>query len=113
MTQSIRVDGEIDTFYAFEQELQQFSDVLQLDLSIRIYITGLSDPEESYSIPNNLTYIKFKASCRPNYTALLQELGQHDSTAVVGVCAHESTIVKVNNLCLSHSWAIRKERFEL
>ncbi|KAL9553398.1 hypothetical protein MBANPS3_003311 [Mucor bainieri] len=103
----------IDTFYAFEQELEQFSDALQLDLSIRIYITGLSDPEENYSIPNNLTYIKFKASCRPNYTALMQELDQQDNTTVVGVCAHESTIVKVNNLCLSHSWAIRKERFEL
>ncbi|GAN11110.1 FAD binding protein [Mucor ambiguus] len=103
----------IDTFYAFEEELQQFSDSLQLDLSIRIYITGLSDPEESYSIPNNLAYIKFKASGRPNYTALMQELDQQDNTTVVGVCAHESTIVKVNNLCLSYSWAIRKERFEL
>ncbi|KAK4520526.1 uncharacterized protein ATC70_008039 [Mucor velutinosus] len=103
----------IDTFYAFEQELEQFSDSLQLNLSIRIYITGLSDPEENYSIPSNLTYIKFKASCRPNYTALLQELDQQDNTTVVGVCAHESSIVKLNNLCLSHSWAIRKERFEL
>ncbi|KAL7308727.1 hypothetical protein PS15m_011895 [Mucor circinelloides] len=103
----------IDTFYAFEQELEQFSDSLQLDLSIKIYITGLSDPEENYSIPNNLTYIKFKASCRPNYAALFQELDQHNNTTVVGACAHESTIVKLNNLCLSHSWAIRKERFEL
>ncbi|KAF1796088.1 hypothetical protein FB192DRAFT_1337238 [Mucor lusitanicus] len=103
----------IDTFYAFEQELERFSDALQLDLSIKIYVTGLSDPEENYSIPNNLTYIKFKASGRPNYTALLQELDQQGNTTAVGVCAHESTLVKLNNLCLSHSWAIRKERFEL
>lgn len=106
-------DNEIDTFYAFEQELERFSDALQLDLSIKIYVTGLSDPEENYSIPNNLTYIKFKASGRPNYTALLQELDQQGNTTAVGVCAHESTLVKLNNLCLSHSWAIRKERFEL
>lgn len=103
----------IDTFYAFEQEFERFSDSMQLDLNIKIYITGLSDPEENYSIPDNLTYIKFTASCRPNYHDLFQELNQQGNTTAVGVCAHESTIVKLNNLCLYNSWAIRKERFEL
>ncbi|KAI8643748.1 hypothetical protein BD408DRAFT_414480 [Parasitella parasitica] len=103
----------IDTFYAFEQEFKHFSDSLQIDFNCRIFITGLSDPEENYTIPSNLTCIKFKASCRPNYNDIFQELKQVDNATVVGVCAHEDTIVKLNNLCLKYSWAIRKERFEL
>ncbi|CEP08273.1 hypothetical protein [Parasitella parasitica] len=103
----------IDTFYAFEQEFKHFSDSVQLNLNIKIFITGLCDPEENYSIPNNLTCIKFKASCRPNYNDLFQDFDQEDNATVVGVCAHENTIVKLNNLCLKYSWAIRKERFEL
>lgn len=97
----------IDTFYAFEKE---FSDsITQLEINIEIYITGLSDPEEDYSIPNHLTFIKFKAQ-KPNYYQLLKNNG---NTTVLGVCAHEETVVKTNNIAVDLSWFIRKERFEL
>jgi hypothetical protein len=97
----------IDTFYAFEKEFPD--SIRQLDTNIEIYITGLSDPEEDYSIPNHLTFIKFKAQ-RPNYDQLLKDNG---NTTALGVCAHEDTVIKTNNIALDLSWFIRKERFQL
>ncbi|KAI8091442.1 uncharacterized protein B0P05DRAFT_527538 [Gilbertella persicaria] len=102
----------IDTFYAFEKELEAFSNTIQLDLQIQIYITGLSDPEENYSIPHNLTSIKFKASFRPNYPQLFHDIQGH-STVALGVCAHESTMTTTHNLAVRYDWPMRKERFEL
>ncbi|KAI9474075.1 MAG: hypothetical protein EXX96DRAFT_602384 [Benjaminiella poitrasii] len=107
----------IDTFYAFEQEFDHFVISVQLELSIEVYVTGPSDPEESYSIPNNLTCIRFTASCRPNYKQLFKSIHQgrpeEDSSVALGICAHEETLVKASNLALNLSWDIRKERFEL
>jgi hypothetical protein len=107
-----------DTFYAFEKEFEQFSDSIQqldMELNIKIFITGLSvDPEENYSIPNNLTFIKFTLTHRPNYEQLLTKIHQQrTATTVLGICAHEETTIESHNIALVYSWQIKTERFEL
>ncbi|KAI7905193.1 uncharacterized protein BX663DRAFT_502077, partial [Cokeromyces recurvatus] len=102
----------IDTFYAFEQEFEYLVTSLQIDFHMEVYITGPFDPEENVSIPDNLTSIRFIASCRPHYHQLFKHIDENNqSNIALGICAHEESIVKASNLALGLSWAIRKERF--
>ncbi|GAA5815144.1 hypothetical protein MFLAVUS_008650 [Mucor flavus] len=99
----------IDTFYAFEKEFEryQFTDI---DVHFQLFITGPSDPEEDYSIPS---YIQLDIENRPNYEAILLKIQQENEETVLGICTHEETMVRVNNIGLLYSWALKKERFEL
>lgn len=112
----IRFNMKVETFYAFEKELEEFADANEnFQLHVQVYITGPSDPEETYSIPNNLTFVNFTASCRPNYNLLMKEIEERTDYKlehVVGVCAHDATLICINNLALQRAWHIRKERFE-
>ncbi|KAI9267197.1 hypothetical protein EDC94DRAFT_602592 [Helicostylum pulchrum] len=99
----------IDTFYAFEKEFEryQFTDI---NVHVQLFITGVSDPEENYSIPS---YIQLDIENRPDYEAMLLKVQQKNKETVLGICTHEETMVRVNNIGLLYSWAMKKERFEL
>lgn len=99
----------IDTYYAFEKDLIEFtSNLQQIKMDVHIFVTGnTSDPEESRngSTPFTLKYN------RPNYPSLLNDIPNDD--VAVGVCTHDITSIQIHNLALARSWAIHTERFQL
>ncbi|KAI9363254.1 hypothetical protein BD770DRAFT_215119 [Pilaira anomala] len=99
----------IDTFYAFEHEFSQFI-FTDVKLEIQLFVTGLSDPDEDYSVPSS---IKLDIQNRPDYEEIMLKIQQERKEAVLGICTHEETMVRVNNIGLTYSWNMKKERFEL
>lgn len=95
----------IDTFYAFEEELKELVDI---ELRIQLFVTGSIDPEEDYHVPGNI-----QLGHRPNYQEILTSIQQEGKSTVLGICAHEESLVKVKNIGLFYSWDIKTERFEL
>lgn len=99
----------IDAFYAFEHEFSQFI-FTDVKLEIQLFVTGLSDPDEDYSVPSS---IQLDIQNRPDYEAIMLKIQQERKETVLGICTHEETMAKVNNIGLTYSWSIKKERFEL
>ncbi|KAG2197222.1 hypothetical protein INT47_003597 [Mucor saturninus] len=96
----------IDTFYAFEKEFKEMSDI---ELRMQLYITGLIDPEEDVHVPDHI-----QVGHRPQYQEILTEIQQEDKHNIaMGICTHEESMVKVKNIGLFYSWEVKTERFEL
>ncbi|KAI7882081.1 uncharacterized protein EV154DRAFT_539978 [Mucor mucedo] len=96
----------IDTFYAFEKEFKEMSDI---ELRMQLYITGLIDPEEDVHVPDHI-----QVGHRPQYQEILTEIQQEDKHNIaMGICTHEESMVKVKNIGLFYSWEVKMERFEL
>lgn len=101
----------LDTFYAFEKEFKSLLDnKIPQELKFHVFITG-STIEEEYDLPTDYPFIQFSIETRPNYTQLLHDM--NTANTVLGICAHEETSIKLNNLGLFYSFNIISERFEL
>ncbi|KAI9283361.1 hypothetical protein BY458DRAFT_467688 [Sporodiniella umbellata] len=99
----------IDTYYAFEKELVEFTNDLQdIKMNIHIFITGdVSDPEENWQQLMDFTPKYY----RPNHQLLLNNIQKED--VIIGICTHTAASIQINNIALARFWAIHIERFQL
>lgn len=95
----------IDTYYAFEKELEK--QCPEIDINMKVFITG-STTEAIES-----DKVQFHLMQRPAYKQELLHIQQERKDIVMGICAHEQTTIKAANIGLFYSWDIKTERFEL
>ncbi|KAI8968339.1 hypothetical protein BDF20DRAFT_895805 [Mycotypha africana] len=125
----------IDTFYAFKEELEHYIQLFgtsNLTFHLHVFITGQTSDIELHGDLLPLSAIRSEEKAhnqlvsfdfsRPHYHKILtaspatiprSQRSTANNDIAIGICAHESTMVQINNLSLFHGWSVlQKERFE-